>query len=278
MTAPYLARMTHPFLRRGFPLVLTVCLLAACAGTRPLPRAALYRAVGAPGVRQVRDSLFIDETEVANIHWLEYLVFVRRDSGEAFYRSQLPDSAAYPRVRAARTAGAAPADTAAPSYLRYPGFRYYPVVGISHAQAQAYCRWRTRMVGAQLADPRRPGGTFYGPRRKLLARYDVTVTYALPTPAEWEMAAGAPAPATAAPGPAAPVEVYAGPAAAAGLRHLADNVAELTARSAVVKGGSWYRPGVPPAADQPNPGPRPWLGFRCACVLRVLPRSGGPRP
>ena len=37
------------------------------------------------------------------------------------------------------------------NYLRYPGFRYYPVVGISWEQAVDYCRWRTEAVNKQRA-------------------------------------------------------------------------------------------------------------------------------
>ena len=264
--------------RRRLLLPTLALLLAACAPTRPLPRAARYRAVGAPGVRQVQDSLFMDETEVANIHWLEYLYFVRRDSGEAFYRAQLPDSAAYPRLRQARPAGSAATDTAAASYLRYPGFRYFPVVGIGYAQATRYCRWRTAKVRElRLESFRRPvRDTYYGPRRKLLRTYDVDATYRLPTPAEWELAAQGAAPRAAIPAPAVPVAVTDGPANALGLHHLAGNVAEYTAGPATVKGGSWFRPDVPPRADPPNPGPRPWRGCRCACEVRARPRTAAP--
>ena len=37
-------------------------------------------------------SFYMDEAEVANIHWLEYLHFVRKDSSEEFYQSALPDT------------------------------------------------------------------------------------------------------------------------------------------------------------------------------------------
>src|SRR3954462_3588152 len=37
------------------------------------------------------NSFYMDETEVANIHWLEYLFYVKRDSSQEFYESALPD-------------------------------------------------------------------------------------------------------------------------------------------------------------------------------------------
>ena len=37
-------------------------------------------------------SFYMDETEVANVHYLEYLNAVQRDSSEEFYRRALPDT------------------------------------------------------------------------------------------------------------------------------------------------------------------------------------------
>ena len=42
-------------------------------------------------------SFYMDEAEVANIHWLEYLHFVRKDSAEEFYQSALPDTTVWAR-------------------------------------------------------------------------------------------------------------------------------------------------------------------------------------
>jgi hypothetical protein len=44
------------------------------------------------GTRQINDSIYLDETEVANIHWLEFLHYIKKDSGEVFYRKMLPDT------------------------------------------------------------------------------------------------------------------------------------------------------------------------------------------
>src|SRR6476661_4294651 len=37
-------------------------------------------------------SFYMDETEIANIHWLEYLFYIKRDSSEEFYKAALPDT------------------------------------------------------------------------------------------------------------------------------------------------------------------------------------------
>jgi formylglycine-generating enzyme required for sulfatase activity len=33
-------------------------------------------------------------------------------------------------------------------YLRYPGYRYFPVVGVSYHQASEYCKWRSAAVNS----------------------------------------------------------------------------------------------------------------------------------
>jgi hypothetical protein len=89
-------------------------------------------------------SFYMDEAEVANIHWLEYLHFIRTDSAEEFYKSALPDTTVWARDLSFN-------DPYVTYYLRYPGFRYFPVVGVSWLQADDYCTWRTAKVNERLA-------------------------------------------------------------------------------------------------------------------------------
>ena len=85
------------------------------------------------------NSFYMDQTEVANVHYLEYLNAVQRDSSEEFYAKALPDTNVWYNELSFN-------DSYVTMYLRHPGFRLYPVVGVSWVQANDYCAWRTAAV------------------------------------------------------------------------------------------------------------------------------------
>ena len=133
-----------------------------------------------PGTVAVGDSLFIDKTEVTNLHWREFLYYVQKDSGKAMYWKMLPDTMIWYK-RNLPSPQTSSIDLAI-KYFRKPEYQSFPVVGITYEQAQAYASWRSAVVTQMLNQP--------GELAKMgLSGKKVVVEYRLPTEAEWMAAA-----------------------------------------------------------------------------------------
>jgi len=88
-------------------------------------------------------SFYMDETEIANIHWLEFEFYTQDSSQEYIDANVVLDEQVWARELAYN-------DPYVDHYLRYPGFRYFPVVGVSWLQAVSYSAWRTYAVNQSL--------------------------------------------------------------------------------------------------------------------------------
>ncbi len=87
-------------------------------------------------------SFYMDETEVSNFSYLEYLYWTNRVFGPTFpdiYQKALPDTLVW-REKLAYN------EPYVEYYLRHPSYRDYPVVGIDWLQANEFCAWRTDRV------------------------------------------------------------------------------------------------------------------------------------
>lgn len=87
------------------------------------------------------NSFFIDETEVRNVDYREYLHWLRNVyvSYPEVYQNALPDTLVWRNPMSFN-------EPYTESYLRHPSFNNYPVVGVSWLQASDYCIWRTDRV------------------------------------------------------------------------------------------------------------------------------------
>lgn len=86
-------------------------------------------------------SFYMDQTEVTNFHWCEYLYWIRRAYKQysMIYKNALPDTLCWRSPLAFN-------EKYVDFYLRHPAYREYPVVGVSWLQATDYCKWRTDRV------------------------------------------------------------------------------------------------------------------------------------
>lgn len=86
-------------------------------------------------------SFYLDEFEISNFNYLEYLYWVRRtyESFPMVYKNALPDTLVW-RSKLAYN------EPYVEYYLRHPAYRDYPVVGVSWLQANDFCKWRTDRV------------------------------------------------------------------------------------------------------------------------------------
>lgn len=98
----------------------------------------------APKRRVTVATFYMDETEVANVDWLEYLNWIRDvPQDPRWYYEALPDTLVWRSPLAYN-------EPYVNNYLRHPAYQDYPVVGVTWEQAVAYSDWRTNVVNENL--------------------------------------------------------------------------------------------------------------------------------
>jgi formylglycine-generating enzyme len=161
-------------------------------------------------------SFYMDETEISNINWREYVYWLetRYESFPEVAQNALPDEKVWYDELSYN-------DPLVETYFRHPAYDDYPVVGITWEQTQDYCKWRTDRVNEMLLiergilnpTPDQKDADVFNTEAYLAGQYDgnvrknlpdvrtggerpvkfedgiLTPSFRLPTEAEWEYAA-----------------------------------------------------------------------------------------
>lgn len=96
-------------------------------------------------------SFFMDETEVTNLMYTEYLFWLKtvfppsEDNYRNIYNGAIPDTLVW-RNRLGYN------ETMTNNYLRHPAYAEYPVVGVNWIQAVEFAKWRTDRVNENILE------------------------------------------------------------------------------------------------------------------------------
>ncbi|MCZ8169040.1 MAG: gliding motility lipoprotein GldJ [Flavobacterium sp.] len=96
-------------------------------------------------------SFYMDETEVTNLMYMEYLDWLKRvfppeeENYKNIYEGAIPDTLVW-RDRLGYN------ETMTNNYLRHPSYAEYPVVGVNWIQATEFAKWRTNRVNEAILE------------------------------------------------------------------------------------------------------------------------------
>ena len=99
-------------------------------------------------------SFYMDETEVTNVMYMEYLNWLKtvfppdQENYRNIYVGASPDTLVW-RNRLGEN------ETMTQNYLRHPAFSEYPVVGVNWIQATEFAKWRSERVNEKILEDQR---------------------------------------------------------------------------------------------------------------------------
>ncbi len=255
-------------------------------------------------------SLFVDKVEVTNIHWLKFMASC--DNRETYpdlesrnmkqsdmkasmtqiypYQEKLQNKILLPDTTVWEDID----DTYVHNYFRYPGFLYFPLVGITKYQAEMFCAWRSIFVT----------NAYNKSGKSLAKKYHIEITFRLPTEKEWEILAqgknkhphgfkklskkerkhykpdkdrlyAACRKMTLDSIPYISDYIFSHPPNTYNLHNTIGNVAEMVQEEGIAKGGSWYHSLEESAIKERQIYTKPtaWLGFRCVATVKLTPKK-----
>lgn len=207
-----------------------------------------------PNGAWIDNNLYLDKTEVANIHWLEYLHYLKKEETKEAYISALPDTTVWEGQDTSQLGAYRD------FYLRYPGFRFHPVVGITATQANNYCLWRSKKVSDEFTWKHK--------------NWDVEFRYRLPNALEWEHAVSKGNTKAKPLQTPTPGYIYDSQPNDVGIYNLLGNASELV-QGGIVKGPVMkvWSEKAPMDMEIPFSSPNRITGFRCICEVVLKHKS-----
>lgn len=134
------------FIMRILFFAMSLMLLAACSSlTEVTVNDKIVEVPRPPMMVKVDNNLFMDETEISNINYREYLYWVKMIYGNESknYVTALPDTTVWRTEKGYN-------EPYVQVYFRHPAYNDYPVIGISYEQALNYAKWRSDRVFEQV--------------------------------------------------------------------------------------------------------------------------------
>ncbi len=121
-----------------------------------------------PGTLKVAENLFLDKEPITYLAYLEYISYIKRtnpDEAERLIPANL--SITYKNE----------------ILWNNPNYIDFPIVGLSEAQMQSYCKWRSKVVNQAIQDQKSSGSeeSYWSQFSKVDPSGEYSVVYTIPT-------------------------------------------------------------------------------------------------